>query len=67
MRSALTYRPSIATWRDLAALGLRLDRRASALAEVDDPGDLDAGRLEIGRGLEAAIVDREHDGALGAA
>ena len=28
-------------------------------------GDLDAGGLEVGRGGEAAVVDREHDGALG--
>ena len=50
--------------RDLAALALRLDRRAAGLAEVDDAGDLDAGRLEIGGGGEAAVVDREHDRAL---
>ena len=53
--------------RDLAALALRLDRRAAVLAEVDDARDLDAGRLEVGGGPEAAVVDREHDGALGRA
>ena len=41
--------------------------RGCALAEVDDPGDLDAGRLEVGGGLQPAVVDREHDGALGRA
>ena len=50
--------------RDLAAFRLCLDRRAAALAEVDDPRDLDTRGLEVGGRIQAAIVDREHDGAL---
>ena len=50
--------------RDLAALRLRFDRGVALLAEVDDVRDLDACGLEVGGGLEAAVVGCQDDGPL---
>ncbi len=43
----------------------RFDVRRLPLAQVDDADDLDAGRLEVRRGAEPAIVGRDDERALG--
>ena len=42
----------------------RLDVRRLALAQVEHADDLDAGRLEVGRGSEAAVVGSEDERSL---
>ena len=49
---------------DARAAAAGLDVRGLALAEVDDAHDVDARRLEVGRGREATVVRRHHDRAL---
>ena len=57
-------RPLIATDSTRERRPRGLDVRRLALPQVDDAHDVDAGRLQVGRGREPAVVGRQHDRAL---
>ena len=61
----MTWWPPIETWATLPPLPTASIAGLPSVAEVDDAGDLDSGGLEVGGRLQAAVVDREHDGPLG--